>query len=31
MLYAKYYIYIERLFDNNNHELYAYVTILKSI
>ncbi len=29
MIYTKYYIYIQRLFDNNNLELYAYITLLK--
>ncbi len=29
MVYMKYYIYIQRLFDNNNLELYAYLTLIK--
>ncbi len=29
MIHMKYYIYIQRLFDNNNLELYAYLTLLK--
>ncbi len=29
MIYTKYYIYIQRLFDNNNMELYANLTLLK--
>ncbi len=29
MIYTKYYIYVQRLFDNNHLELYAYLTLLK--
>ncbi len=29
IIYSKCYIYIQRLFDNNNLELYAYLTFLK--
>ncbi len=29
MIYTKYYIYIQRLFDNNNLELYTYLSLLK--
>ncbi len=29
IIYTQYYIYIQRLFDNNNLELYAYLALLK--
>ncbi len=30
ILYAKYYIYIQRLFNQNKHDGYAYMTLLKN-